>query len=113
MVWATVIVACVIVSAFLILVLHEGRHSINDDTSVKDSSDNSPLHREGDLIYLFDDHDDEICVIGYSGEEEILEIPSSIDGHQVTSVGHYDDITFDAEKIIIPDSVRTIGDRVF
>lgn len=67
------------------------------------------------IYYLLDDNT--ICLYGfsedYSGDTTILEIPSTIDGYSVVFI---DDYCFNfeiCEKVIIPDTVVTIGTGAF
>ena len=58
--------------------------------------------------------DDEISITGYSGSEENLTLPSTIDGYTVTEIG---DDAFDyyrsLKSLIIPNTVASIGRYAF
>lgn len=49
-------------------------------------------------------------ITGYSGSETVLKIPSTLEGHKVTSIGDYAfNYNFDIEEIYFPDTVTSIG----
>lgn len=64
--------------------------------------------------YEYDYRNDGVSITGYYGDATELEIPSSLDGYPVTSIGWY---AFDdcrkLETITIPDSVESIGCYAF
>lgn len=88
-----------------------------------------PEEEESNPVYLPDDKKPEILKSGdysywirdgkeavladYSGDEEVVEIPSEIDGYTVTKIG--DDAFSQKEMkcLIFPDSISEIGERAF
>ncbi len=56
----------------------------------------------------------EISISGYNGEEENVVIPSEIDGIPVTNIsGISTQLNSGIRSVVIPDSVRVIGDSAF
>lgn len=60
-----------------------------------------------------ENEDGTICIVGYHGEDTDLVIPDKIDGKKVTAISspafNQDEIT----SIVLPDSVKTIGENAF
>ena len=53
-------------------------------------------------------------ITGYTGSDSILNIPSTINGYKVTTIGSYAFFGCDSlTSITIPDSVTSIGDQAF
>ena len=67
----------------------------------------------GDFEYVILD-DDTVEITDYSGYERVLDIPSSIDGKSVTSIGESAfSCCYYLLSITIPDSVTSIGNSAF
>ena len=52
-------------------------------------------------------------IAGYTGTDDDVEIPSTIDGVPVTSIDEYAFFQSSVKSVIIPDSVTSIGNRAF
>ena len=52
-------------------------------------------------------------ITGYTGTDDDVEIPSTIDGVPVTSIDEYAFFQSSVKSVIIPDSVTSIGNRAF
>ena len=77
-----------------------------------EASEPAPIQSGNYSYILLEDGTAEI--VDYSGDEEILEIPSELDGYAVTSVGNeaFSDCR-SLTTVSIPDSVTAIGDEAF
>ena len=58
-------------------------------------------------------NDKECTISGYEGEESEITIPCSIDGKNVTKIGDHAFFGRNIRKVIIPNTVKTIGDKAF
>lgn len=95
--------------------------SDNDyDENQNDDDDYNSEDLVDDYILVFGDYECEIYddntieISSYDGEEETIEIPDSIAGYPVTSIGEFAFEGRDtATSITIPDSVTYIGDGAF
>ena len=69
----------------------------------------------GDFWYEILDYDDGTAEItNYNGSAKTLEIPSTLDGYTVTSIGeHAFSYCYSLTSITIPDSVTSIGEAAF
>ena len=67
----------------------------------------------GDFYYYVLD-EDTAEITGYDGGDEDLEVPATIDGYTVTSIGEdaFYDCT-DIKSVTLPDSIKTIGSWAF
>ena len=54
-----------------------------------------------------------VTVTEYTGDEDIVEIPSEIEGYPVTDIGYQAFTYKKMKRLTLPDSVRTIGERAF
>ncbi len=71
----------------------------------------TPLPELNGLIYITNDAS--ITITGYNGPSTAVVIPSTINGHTVTSIGDYAFDYAPPTSITIPDSVTNIGNSVF
>lgn len=64
------------------------------------------------FIFTYNEYDSCIEITGYIGNDEVVEIPSEINGKPVTEIASmaFENCTF--KEIIIPDSVTTIGKHI-
>ena len=67
----------------------------------------------GDYSYYVNDDGGTVTIAEYTGDEEVIEIPSEIDGYQVMDIGGKAFIYTRMKSLSIPDSVRSIGNRAF
>ena len=67
----------------------------------------------GDYSYYVNDDGSTVTIAEYTGGEGVLEIPSEIDGYQVTDIGGKAFIYKEMKSLSVPDSVRSIGNRAF
>ncbi len=58
-------------------------------------------------------NDKECAIIGYEGEEKEIAIPCSIDGKTVRMIDEYAFSATKIQKVTIPDTVKTIGNKAF
>ena len=64
--------------------------------------------------YIYDILDDgTIEIVGYTGNDEVIAIPSEIEGLKVTSIGYKAFLSASAKEVIIPDSVTSIKTSAF
>lgn len=69
----------------------------------------------GDFQYKYVKETDSILIAGYIGNEEVVVVPSEIDGKTVTEIRHmgdcynYGEINPDTKEIIIPEGVKKIA----
>ena len=71
------------------------------------------LHTKGEeyLSYLYVKGEEGIVIYEYLGEEKTLVIPDKIQGMPVVEIRGMKNT--DLEKVVLPDSVKIIGDYVF
>ena len=63
--------------------------------------------------YWVNEDGETVTIAKYTGEEEVIEVPSEIDGYAVTAIG-YQAFTYDEMKeLYLPDSISSIGSRAF
>ena len=69
----------------------------------------------GDYKYFINDENDArtITIEEYTGDEEVIDIPSEIDGYQVTDIGYQAFTYKEMKSLSVPDSVKNIGQRAF
>ncbi|MDD1747528.1 MAG: fibronectin type III domain-containing protein [Methanomassiliicoccales archaeon] len=67
----------------------------------------------GDFEYRLINDGTEVEITRYNGLEGHVEIPSVIDGEPVTSIGNYSFLRASMTSVIIPNSVKSIGDSAF
>ena len=62
----------------------------------------------------YEKREDGICITGCGGEASVIEIPETIEGIKVTSVGAYAFAQMqEVREIHLPDGVREIGRYAF
>ena len=66
----------------------------------------------GDYSYMIND-DKTATICEYTGDEDVIEIPSEIDGYPVSEIGYQAFTYKEMSSLTIPDSVRAIGQRAF
>ena len=88
----------------------------NADEVSADVDDNSVSSAEtftsGDYKYTKND-DGTVTISEYDEPDSELEIPDTIDGYTVTAIGEQAFHVYDANSVIIPGSVKSIGYRAF
>ncbi|WP_214629001.1 leucine-rich repeat protein [Paenibacillus agaridevorans] len=57
--------------------------------------------------------DDTVTITGYKGTDTSIEIPNTLDGRTVATIGDYSFIEKNLESVIVPESVRSIGEGAF
>ena len=63
--------------------------------------------------YWVNEDGETVTIAKYTGEEEVIKVPSEIDGYVVTAIG-YQAFTYDEMKeLYLPDSISSIGSRAF
>ncbi len=77
---------------------------LTENTVTDKSPDN--ISSVSDFEYM--EKSGEIIIIGYNGKEKTITIPSVIDGKPVTQIGEKAFSCIMAEKIILPESVKSI-----
>lgn len=75
----------------------------------------SPMSVSADTSdsYFFRVNDGKVTITSYIGHENIVSVPSRLEGHLVTTIGSNAFIWESVTDVIIPDSVTTIGDKAF
>ncbi len=65
--------------------------------------------------YLYIKNDDgTIAISGYTGNDAVLEVPSSVDGFVVTAIGdHAFEANWNLEEVILPEGITYIGESAF
>lgn len=58
-------------------------------------------------------NDKECAITGYEGEEKEIAVPRSIDGRTVRMIGEHAFFATKIQKVIIPGTVKTIGNKAF
>lgn len=58
-------------------------------------------------------NDGAVSISDYYGDDTTLEIPETLDGYTVTSIGAYSFHSSSPTSVTIPDSVTSIGDSAF
>lgn len=67
----------------------------------------------GHYIYWINKDNETVTISDYTGDEEVVEIPSEIDGHPVSAIGH-EAFSYKHMRVLsFPDCVSTIGNRAF
>lgn len=66
----------------------------------------------GEYTYTVDENGAAV-ITGYTGEAAILEIPESLDGHTVSTIGEWAFFDCKAETITVPDTVTELRDCAF
>ena len=83
----------------------------------KISDEVKPLSNEDGYIYFIISHDNgtkTVSLSGYNGSEKELYIPSEINGCMVTDIDNACFVYCDTlEKVVVPNSVLSIGDVAF
>ena len=104
-----------------------GRDSGDEDTDSGNSPDDTDSSSDvmapddylpkvltsGDYEYYVNEDAETVTVTGYYGNEEIVEIPSEIDGHPVTDIGEEAFSYGEMKRITFPETLRRIGYRAF
>ena len=70
--------------------------------------------QEGDFEY--EEYEDGICVIAYTGADKRVEIPDTIQNKKVLQVGNGEEIVVDTHKVdcvVLPSNVKSIGGAAF
>ena len=67
----------------------------------------------GDYSYYVNDDGSTVTIAEYTGDEEVIEIPSEIDGYQVMDIGGKAFIYTRMKSLSIPDSVTHMGGGAF
>ena len=67
----------------------------------------------GDYNYYVNDDGKTITIAEYTGDEDVVEVPSEIAGCPVVEIGGKAFIYKEMKSLSIPDSVRSIGNRAF
>ena len=81
--------------------------------SAPTSAESSDSLSVGDYSYVIL-ADNTAAITGYTGSDEVLEIPGDIDGRSVTAIGEYAFIRCtNLKSITLPDSVTSIGKFAF
>ena len=69
------------------------------------------VYMEGHLFYTIEN--DEITIIKYSGEEDIVEVPISIGGYNVTAIADNSFTGKDIKELILPNTIDSISNNAF
>jgi len=76
-------------------------------------ADRAEALRWGDFEYEITD-EDEVVITGYTGDDDEVDIPATIDGRPVTKIGEEAFMDqFGIYSVTIPPGVTEIGDRAF
>ena len=67
----------------------------------------------GNYAYYVNSDAESVTITEYTGDEEVVEIPSEIDGYQVTDIGSQAFSYGKMSRVVFPESIRTIGQRAF
>lgn len=69
--------------------------------------------QKNDIVYsIIDTHT--VQVIGYTGNEKEVAIPSAVNGYRVTSIGKEAFLDNDViQKVLLPETIEKIGDEAF
>ena len=71
------------------------------------------LITSGEYTYQINDDEKTITISEYTGKEDVIVVPSEIDGYQVSEVG-YQAFTYKKMKsLTVPDGISRIGERAF
>ena len=71
------------------------------------------IFESGDYAYQINDDGSSVTIAGYTGNEDEIEIPSEIDGYQVTGIGPEAFSYYKMKSLVFPDSISRIGGRAF
>lgn len=71
------------------------------------------IFESGDYAYQINDDGFSVTIAGYTGNEDEIEIPSEIDGYQVTGIGPEAFSYYKMKSLVFPDSISRIGGRAF
>ncbi len=93
-------------------ILIKGSAKYKELYETEGSDDNLPeIFTSGDYDYSI--HEKTITIVKYNGDEEVVEIPSEIDGYQVSDIGAEAFSYRKFKSVFFPDSIRSIGRQAF
>ena len=82
-----------------------------------DETDNGKLQPAfitfGDYQYRINDDKKTISIVKYTGKDDVIEIPSEIDGYPVSEIGVEAFRYKKMKSLIIPDDIQCIGKQAF
>ena len=84
-----------------------------DETEVDPNYRSPEIISSGVFDYYVNNDKETITVMDYSGDGDMIEIPSSIDGYMVTEIGHEAFSYKKMKSLLLPDTIATIGLRAF
>ncbi len=71
------------------------------------------IFTSGDYQYWISEDKESVIIAGYTGDGDVIEIPSELDGYPVSEIG-YEAFGYQKMKsLLIPDSIRCIEHRAF
>ena len=93
----------------------EAGEAIESDISGDYIPDLEPpeIFTSGDYHYYVNEDGSTVTITEYTGDGEVVEIPSEMDGYRVTDIGDKAFIYREMRSLFFPDSVRSIENRAF
>ena len=71
------------------------------------------IFESGDYAYQINDDGSSVTIAEYKGDEDEIEIPSELDGYQVTGIGPEAFSYYKMKSLVFPDGISRIGGRAF
>lgn len=112
----TVLVLIAVISVLAVVLIPQSKGDTKDNTkgNIKETTDNQTAEMVANGFKYRLLNDGTVEINGYAGKVRSMSIPSSIDGHTVTSIGYRSFIgSYDLFSVVIPDSVTSIEEEAF